>query len=135
MKRWLSMALGLLAVVALPACNSATCGPGTEQVQQKDGSLKCVPVDGLPTSVNCDVDAGATTAGGECVGAIPCGANTTLTPATGQCEGSGTGGTAPACPTPMAGHACFNGALLNFLDTSPFTGMVHVSIYDPITLL
>jgi len=135
MNRWLSIASALLAVAALPACNAPSCGPGTVQVQQKDGSVRCEPADGLPASVNCDVDGGAAIVGGTCVSAITCGANTMLNPATGQCESTGGGSGVPSCAAPMPGHACFNGALLGFVDNAPFSGMVHVSIYDPITLL
>jgi hypothetical protein len=118
------------------ACNAPSCGPGTEQRQEADGSLRCVPADGLPASVDCDVDGGAVIVGGQCVSAITCGANTTLNPATGQCEATGGGnGGVPTCSTPMPGNACINGALLNFLDDTPFTGMVHVALYDPLTLL
>ena len=135
MNRWLSIACAALVALALPACNEPSCGPGTKQVQQQDGSLKCEPTDGLPSSIVCNVDAGAAIVGGQCVSAISCGANTMLNPATGQCESTGGGGGVPPCAAPTTGHACFNGALLSFLDNSPFTGMVHVKIYDPITLL
>jgi len=131
----LSIASALLVALALPACNEPACGPGTKQVQQQDGSLRCEPADGLPSSIVCNTDAGAAIVGGECVSAISCGANTQLNPATGQCESTGGGGGVPQCSAPTSGHACFNGALLNFLDNSPFTGMVHVKIYDPVTLL
>jgi hypothetical protein len=136
MKRLSSLVVVLFGLAALPACNTPVCGAGTQQEQQPDGSLLCVPVAGLPSSVNCDVDAGATIVGGQCVSAITCGANTTLNPATGQCESTGgPGGGVPPCSMPKAGNACVNGALLNFLDSTPSTAMVHVSIYNPIDLL
>ena len=125
----------LAASALLPACNMPSCGPGTQQVQQADGSLRCLPADGLPASVNCDVDGGAVIIGGQCVSAVTCGANTALNPASGQCEATGNGGGIPACSSPMPGRACVNGALFSFLDSTPFTGMVHVSVYDPFTLL
>jgi hypothetical protein len=136
MKRFSSLVVVLVGLAALSACNTPVCGAGTQQEQQPDGSLQCVPVAGLPSSVNCDVDGGATIVGGQCVSAITCGPNTTLNPATNQCEAAaGSGGGVPPCSTPKAGNACINGALLNFLDSTPSTATVHVSVYNPIDLL
>jgi hypothetical protein len=131
------VAVCVAAGALLSACNAPSCGPGTEQRQEADGSLRCLPADGLPASVSCNVDGGAVIVGGQCVSAVTCGANTALDPATGQCEATGGGGSGgvPACPSPMPGNACINGALLGFLDDTPFAEKVHVSVYDPLTLL
>ncbi|HXU69202.1 MAG TPA: hypothetical protein VN947_07720 [Polyangia bacterium] len=129
-------AVVLAAAGALcPACNTPSCGPGTKQVQQANGSLRCLPADGLPSTIDCDAEAGAVIVGGRCVSNVTCGPNTALDPASGQCLATGGGGDVPACSTPMPGRACINGALLGFLDSMPFAGMVHVAIYDPLTLL
>ena len=46
MKRSLSILVAVVGAgslgVSLPSCNTPSCGAGTEQVQQTDGTLKCV---------------------------------------------------------------------------------------------
>ena len=48
MKRWITGLVFACGAIAAASCNSSTCGPGTKQVQTKDGTLQCVPVDGQP---------------------------------------------------------------------------------------
>ncbi len=128
--------LALVAVFAAAAasCNAPTCGMGTKQVQQKDGTIQCVAADSGPSSIPCDVDAGATIVGGQCVSAVTCGPGTTLM--NGQCVGTGGGGV-PQCGNPSSNaFFCISGALLNFEDNSTFnSGKIHVAVYDPLSFL
>jgi len=133
-----SIVVALVAVsglgLSLSACNAPTCGPGTKQVQQPNGELQCVEVDSPSQLIDCDVDAGAAIVGGRCVGAVTCGPNTTLM--NGQCVGTGGGGGVPQCGTPMTGHFCVSGAILNFVDNMPWSGSsLHVSAWEPLTFL
>lgn len=129
MIRWSFLALA----VAASGCNNPTCGPGTKQVQQKDGTVQCVQADAQPDAIPCDVDAGATIVGGHCVSAISCGPNTMLV--NGQCIGTGMGGGVPQCPAPPAGTFCINGALVNFQDNSTAMDNVDVSVWDATVLV
>jgi hypothetical protein len=131
MNRWLLIVATVAAAAA--GCNNPTCGAGTKQVQNKDGTIQCMPADALPDSIPCDVDGGASIVGGHCISAISCGPNTMLV--NGQCVGTGGGGGVPPCPAPAAGTFCVNGALVNFLDSMPSTDSVDVAVFDPVTLL
>jgi hypothetical protein len=131
------LVLAAAAVLSLTGCNTVACGAGTKLVQVKGGQLQCQPVDALPDTIPCDVDAGAQIVGGQCVSFVKCGDNTTFDPATGTCTGSGGGGpTPPACTTPKSGTLCLHGLLHNFVDNMPYTGPdVKVSYYDPLAFL
>src|SRR5437764_11904905 len=108
MNRSLSILVALVAWgslgVSLSGCNAPSCGPGTAQKQQADGTLKCVAVDEMDSMIPCDVDGGnAIIVGGKCVSAIQCDPNST-TLINGVCVGTG-GGTA-TCRAPAPGKAC-----------------------------
>lgn len=118
--------------VAPAGCSSLSCGKGTTPSQQPDGTIACFPVDEPATGIDCDVDGGATIVGGHCVSGIRCGAGTTLV--NGQCIATGNGG-GFVCATPSPGKACVSGALVDFLDNSPSTEMVHVALVDPSSYL
>jgi hypothetical protein len=135
MNRWLAVVVAVVATAGLAAagCNNPICGPGTKQVQQKDGTLQCQPVDQQAQGIPCDLDAGATIQGGICVSAVSCGPNTTLM--NGQCVSTGGGGGVPVCANPNPGNFCVAGALLNFVDNMTFSGSINVAVYDPITFL
>lgn len=136
MNRSLSVMLALAAALSMAGCNNATCGAGTKQVQNKGGTLSCVPVDALPNTIPCDVDAGAQIVGGQCVSFVTCGPNTMYDPTTGVCTGTGTGGGLPDCPTPKPGTSCVHGLLHNFVDNGAYTGPdVQVALYDPLAFL
>ena len=125
-------ALGLVALGTLPSCNAPSCGAGTKQVQAADGTLKCELADSPASLTPCDLDMGAIIVGGKCVGAVTCGPNTTLQ--NGQCVGTGGGGV-PTCATPSPGTFCVAGAINNIVDGMPFSGAIHVSLYDPVAFL
>jgi hypothetical protein len=135
MKRCLTIVVavaGLVALGTLPSCNTPSCGAGTKQVQKQDGTLTCEQAD-LPGALTpCDFDMGATIVGGHCVSAITCGPNTTLL--NGQCVGTGVVGT-PVCANPTPGTFCVAGAINNFTDGMPFSGSIHVAVYDPVSFL
>jgi hypothetical protein len=135
MKRWLFLVVAVAAGASLSGCNNPTCGMGTKQVQNKDGSIQCVPVDALPSSIPCDTDGGAAISGGVCRSAITCGQGTTLV--NGVCVGTGTGSNQPPpCPPPASGKVCINGVLHNLLDNSQFMGTIHLAYYsDPLAFL
>lgn len=135
MKRCLTLVVtvaGLVALGTLPSCNTPTCGAGTKQVQAKDGSLQCEQAEQPAQLTPCDVDMGATIVGGHCVSAISCGAGTTLM--NGVCVSTG-GGPGVGCSKPMAGQACITGTIRNFTDGMPFSGTIHVSLYNPVEFL
>src|SRR5262245_24874027 len=123
-----TVALGGLAT--LPGCNNPSCGDRTHQVQQKDGTLKCEAVDSPASLTPCQFQAGATTVGGFCVGAVSCGPGTILV--NGQCVGNGTGG---GCPAPSPDKICVSGDIKNLENGTPLTDSITVSIYDPVQLL
>jgi hypothetical protein len=132
----------LVALVSSAAlihgCNNPTCGPGTKQVQIKGGEIQCQPADGVVSTGDCDVDAGAQLVGGICVSHINCDPTTTsYDPMTGTCTGTGTmTGGLPPCPAPSAGTACVHGLLHNFVDNSQYTTPdVPVALYDPLAFL
>ncbi len=99
--------------VSLSSCNEPSCGAGTVQKQQSDGTLKCVPVDQQMAAIPCDVDAGMVTiVGGKCVPIVTCDPNSTMT-SNGICYGTGGGG-GVSCKTPKAGTSCISGTIYNF---------------------
>lgn len=130
MNRWLSIVVAC-AAAALGGCNTPKCGPGTKQVQNKNGTLDCVPADVQSGGVPCDADAGATVQGGFCVSNIVCGPGTMLMG--NKCVS--TGGNGSGCSQPAPGTACVTGNLINFLDNTPSTATVHVELVDPVSYL
>lgn len=138
MNRRLSLLVAVVAVGSLAlsfaSCDAPICGVGTIQQQQKDGTLDCVPTDTQAATTPCDVDGGMVRiVGGQCVPAVICDPNTTMT-SNGICFGTG-GGTL-ACHTPAPGKACVFGTIYNFTDGSKNTNAaVEVDLFDPIALL
>jgi hypothetical protein len=127
-----------LGMVLGAGCNPPTCGKGTKQVQAVNGDVQCVPVDGVISDIDCDVDAGATLVAGKCVSAITCGANTKLV--NGECVGTGGMGmahTPDPCNTPGSGKICVNGVVRNLKDNSFLDGTqtVRVWVVDPLKFL
>jgi len=138
MNRRLSIVFGLIAAaslgISLTSCNAPSCGPGTVQMQQKNGELKCVPTDIQAQTTPCDTDGGnVVIVGGKCVSAIQCDPGTTMD-VNGICVGTGGGGM-PTCSTPATGKACVYGNILNFKDNMPNTTPVHVELYDALGFL
>lgn len=137
MKRSISILVAVVGVaslgLSLTSCNNVACGPGTVQMQQTDGTLKCVATDYPAPLTPCDTDGGnAVIVGGKCVSAIQCDPNTTMN-VNGICVGTGTGA---GCSTPSAGKACVFGSILNFADNTKNTvEPIHVALYDPTELL
>ena len=138
MKRRLSsIAIGLVAAGSLAAslssCNAPSCGPGTVQQQQKDGTLKCVLVDAPQPLTPCDTDGGTVTiVGGRCVSAIQCDPGTTMNE-NGICVGTGVG---KGCSTPMPGTACVSGDIVDFKTNAKNNVMpIDVDLWDPLQLL
>src|SRR4051794_3349399 len=117
-RRLSSLAIGLVAAgsvaASLSSCNAPSCGMGTVQQQQSDGTLKCVATDEMASVTPCDTDMGnVVIVGGKCVSAIQCDPGTTMN-INGICVGTSTG---PArCRTPAAGKACIDGTIFNFKD-------------------
>jgi hypothetical protein len=136
MSRRLSLVVTTLAAAfALGGCNNPTCGPGTMQQQNKDGTIQCVAASG--TSIPCDVDGGATIVGGRCVAAVQCDPNST-TEINGVCIGTGGADTPPPCPPPSSGNTiCVNGLIRNLVDNSRnMTDSIHVAYYsNPLNFL
>src|SRR4051794_26438617 len=128
MKRWITGFLFACGAIAAASCNGSTCGPGTKQVQTKDGSLQCVPVDGQPSSIPCDLEGGARIVGGHCVATLKCGPNTMLDPTSNECVGAGM---SSGCPHPDSQHLCIYGTVHDFLDDAPVVAKVHVTLYNP----
>lgn len=120
--------------VSLTSCNNVACGPGTVQMQQKDGTLKCVPTDQQQMATQCDTDGGnVTIVGGKCVSAIQCDPGTTMD-VNGICVGKA--GAGATCSTPSPGNACVFGDILNFTDnTKNAVTPISVALYDPQVLL
>lgn len=137
-RRLSSIAIGLVAAgsvaVSLSSCNAPSCGPGTVQQQQTDGTLKCVAVDVPMQLTPCDTDGGnAVIVGGKCVSAIQCDPNTTMNE-NGICVGTSTG--MKTCHAPMPGTICVSGAVLDFkTETTNTIAPLHVELYDPLALL
>jgi hypothetical protein len=131
MNRWLSIVVAC-AATALAGCNPPKCGPGTVQMQNKNGTLDCVPADVMQgAGIPCDADGGATVQGGSCVSAVTCGPGTTLMG--NRCVSNG--GTGSGCSQPALGTACVYGSLVNFLDNTAATATVHVQLVDPLSFL
>jgi hypothetical protein len=140
MNGWLVVGFLGLALTGV-GCNAPTCGPGTKQVQQPNGELKCLPVDAPASSITCDADAGVHIFAGACVSTITCGDNTRLDPDTGQCVGTGTGmmtaHVPAACPTPSGTSVCINGVVRHLVDNSFLASgeKVRVAVYAPLSFL
>ncbi|MCU1282294.1 MAG: hypothetical protein JWM53_5840, partial [bacterium] len=138
MNRSMSIVIAVVAAgslgVSLSSCNQPSCGMGTVQQQQSDGTLKCIPADTVAAETPCDVDAGMVKiVGGQCVPAVVCDPNSTTT-SNGTCFG--TGGGKPKCRQPAPGTSCIYGDILNFTDNAPSAAAnLHVDLYDPIALL
>ena len=139
MNRRLSIVLGLVAAaslgVSLSSCNTPSCGPGTVQQQQKDGTLKCVPTDVQAPLTPCDTDGGnVVIVGGKCVSAVQCDPGTTMN-VNGICVGTGGGGV-QMCGTPATGKACVWGMINDFTTNSPnAVSNLTVELYDAVGLL
>ena len=137
MNRRLSMVLGLVAAgalgVSLSSCNNPVCGEGTVQKQDKDGKLKCIPVDVQAQTTPCDTDGGnVVIVGGKCVSAIQCDPGTTMD-VNGICVGVAGGN--PVCRAPATGKACIDGHIYNFKDHAKNAVPVTVDLYDATQLL
>jgi len=136
-RRLSSIAIGLVAAGSLAAslssCNAPSCGQGTVQKQQPDGTLKCELVDVPQPLTPCDTDGGnVVIVGGKCVSAIQCDPGTTMNE-NGICVGIGGG--AVRCRKPAAGLACIDGSIYNFTDNKKGSTPIHLELYDPILLL
>jgi hypothetical protein len=134
------MIRSLCALVVIgAACNPPTCGKGTKQIQKTDGTVQCVPADGMISELDCDADGGATLVGGKCVSAVQCDPMTTMVK-NGVCVGTG-GGNMPhvptACSAPSTGKFCINGVVRHLTDNTFLDGteMVRVWIVDPLKFL
>jgi hypothetical protein len=129
------------ALVAFAAwvagCNSPVCGPGTKEHQRADGQIECTPADGVVSTLDCDVDGGATLVAGKCISAISCGPNTKLE--NGECVGTGGMGMPhepDPCGTPAATKFCVNGTVRHLVDNSFLSGeTVRVWPVDPLKFL
>jgi hypothetical protein len=139
---WALSAIGLLAATSA-GCNPPACGPGTKQVQQANGTIQCVPADGIANgNVVCDVDGGTVDiVSGQCVSHIKCDpATTKYDPTTGVCVGTGGGGTnCPPCPAnPGAGMTCLTGGIVDFQTGQHLMAgqrTLHVGAYEPLSFL
>jgi hypothetical protein len=137
MKRSLSILVAVVGVgslgMSLSSCNNVACGPGTVQVQQKDGTLKCAPSDQQMGATACDTDGGGVViVGGKCVSAIQCDPGTTMD-VNGICVGTSVGG--PTCTTPSPGNTCVHGTIYDFTTGMKNSLPVHIAVYDPQALL
>lgn len=135
--------LGLLALAALSlgdGCNRVVCGPGTKQVQQSNGDLRCEPAEVTGGGVPCVPDGGVVIRAGQCVSRVQCDPDTSrFDPQTGLCVGLATSrnlGDPPTCPTPDAQHVCLRGAIRNLVDKSFLSEQVTVGLYsNPLMLI
>lgn len=135
-----SLILAVAGATAGSGCNSATCGPGTKQVQEKNGSLRCVPVDQPAELTDCDVDGGnVEIVAGKCVSKITCDpATTQFDPATNTCVGIGTVTGCAPCGTPAANKMCVSGKIWDFLSNTELAAgqrNLRVSVWDPFAFL
>jgi len=139
MSRW--WGLSLLGFIALGVgCNAPVCGPGTKQVQQPGGDLRCVAVDQPAQLTDCDIDGGnVQILGGKCVSKISCDPATTMfDPNKNQCVGLGTVVGCTPCPTPDTGKICLTGNLVDFVTNTPLTPgqkSMRVALYEPLAFL
>jgi hypothetical protein len=130
----------LVFVAATASCNPVKCGPGLKQVQEKDGSLLCVPVDAPAQETACDVDGGnVIIVAGKCVSKISCDpATTQFDPATNQCVGIGTVTGCAPCGNPASNKICVSGKIWDFVsntELAPGARNVRVSVWDPFAFL
>ena len=116
-RRLSSIAVGLVAAgsvaVSLSSCNAPSCGPGTVQQQQTDGTLKCVAVDVPMQLTPCDTDGGnAVIVGGKCVvgDSVRSEHDDERKWHLRRHERRGTA----TCHTPTPGTICVSGAILDF---------------------
>lgn len=138
MNRRLSILIAFVAAaslgVSVSGCNEPACGSGTVQQQQKDGTLKCIPVDVQSPLTPCDLDGGdVMIVGGMCVAAVHCDPTSTVE-VNGFCVGI-TGSGPATCRTPAPGKACVSGTIIDFKTNMKSTATVDVALFDPITLL
>jgi len=131
----------LVAIAATCAsCNDPSCGPGTKEVQDANGDVRCVAADAI-APIACPADGGVHLVGGNCVSQVTCGPNTVpkvLGDGTTVCVGSGGGGSCvPECGTPQPNTICVNGQVRHLVDNSSLGPgeMVHVAIYEPLSFL
>lgn len=132
-RRWLPISIAVVAAgslgVSLTSCNEPSCGSGTVQQQQKDGTLKCVAVGETAGQIPCDVDAGMVKlVGGQCVPAVTCDPNSTMT-SNGICYGTGNTGTL-SCKTPASDKACISGTIFNFTTNTKNTAAVDALLFN-----
>jgi hypothetical protein len=131
------LALALVAAASiLPGCTPLRCGPGTKQVQQADGSLRCELADQPAQSIRCDADAGLVEIiGGECVSRVQCDPATTVyDPATQTCKGTSVAPPTCSCGTPAAGKTCLSGALFDFVSNQAIargSRTLRVAAFEP----
>jgi hypothetical protein len=138
MKRSLVALLVISAFVGIgvASCNSIICGPGTKQVQQKGGELRCEPVDAQAATVPCETDGGAVIKGGVCTTKVVCGPGTeanTLPDGTIACVG--VGGVMCVCDQPEAGKICVAGSLYDFVTNTKSMKNVHYQAFEPLAFL
>jgi hypothetical protein len=133
---WLLLPLALTS----SSCNAPTCGPGTKQVQDKNGNLQCIPTEDTPSSVGCDYSAGVMLVAGQCVPRkIPCGPGTKYDPVKDACVPDSSGPMGLQCSqAPDPSRICVVGKLFNFVDDKEASDngpMVTVSLYDPLAYI
>jgi hypothetical protein len=142
-RRWYTLTALALAALGQVGCNELACGPGTKQIQDTEGHLRCVNADAPATGdVPCDVDGGtAMIVDGVCVSRVVCDpATAQYDPATGLCTGNGMMMSGcPLCPmSPGAGMTCLSGRVIDFSTGMPLAmgaRTVRVAAYDPLTFL
>lgn len=144
MTRSFQVLAALASVATLGAgCNPPVCGPGTKQVQQANGDVRCLPADAPIGSgtIPCDVDGGSIILGGICQSRTICGQNTTPMMApdgTINCVGTGGSGGCAPCTPPGAGKFCVTGNLYDFSTNAQVMAggpSVHYALYEPTAFL
>ncbi len=140
MRASVSAGLALVWILSVAAgCNAPSCGPGTKQVQDKNGDLQCVEADAV-APLGCAADGGVHLVGGSCVAQVTCGAGTvaqTLPDGSTVCVGGGAASCVPACATPQPNTICVSGQVRHLVDNSPLAAgeTVHVAVYEPLSFL